>query len=255
MENKLNLLSDSQWEIIKKYLKGHRPRKHSLRTMVDAILHHTRVGGQWRYLESSFPTWQSVYYYFRIWKKNGTLGLIMKELVKLERIRQGRDPYPSAGAIDSQSVKVVAFVSEQTGIDGGKKVNGRKRHLLVDTLGLPLAIEVTAANTPDYLGGFELLAETDPEQQRLQLIRADQHYAKNFKEAAAWFGIEVENTKKPNSKQGFVPQKGRWQVERSFSWMNFYRRLSKDYEKLPESSVAFIQLMFINIILARLAPN
>ena len=134
-------------------------------------------------MESKYPKWQSVYYYYRIWKKQGTLGVIMRELVKLERIRQGREAQASVSAIDSQSVKVVAFVNEETGIDGGKKVNGRKRHLLVDVNGLPLAIHVYSA------------------------------------------------------------------------WTNFYRRLSRDYEKLVESSVAFIQLMFINIILARLQSN
>ena len=228
--------------------------KHDLRNILNAILWITRTGSQWRNMESKYPKWQSVYYYFRIWKKNGSLGLIMSELVKLERIRQGRDPQASAGAIDSQSVKVVAFIDEDKGIDGGKKVNGRKRHLLVDTQGLPLAIHVSSANTADFLGGFELLAQTDKKQERLELIRADQHYAKHFKEAAQWFNIEVEVTKKPNSEKGFVPQTGRWQVERSFAWTNFFRRLSRDYEKLAESSVAFFQLMFISIILARLEP-
>ena len=175
--------------------------------------------------------------------------------MKLERIRQGRDPQASAGAIDSQSVKVVAFLEEETGIDGGKKIHGRKRHILVDTQGLPLAIHLSAANTADFVGGFELLAQIEGEQPRLRLIRADQHYAKTFSEAAQWFDLEVEITQKPPSKQGFVPQKGRWQVERSFAWMNFFRRLSKDYERLAESSVAFIQLMFISIILARLEPK
>ena len=245
-------MRDSQWEIIEKYLKDHHPRKHDLRTIVNALLWITRTGSQWRNMESKYPKWQSVYYYYRTWKKKGTLGLIMSELVKLERIRQGRTGQASAAAIDSQSVKVVAFIKEETGIDGGKKVNGRKRHLLVDVKGLPLAIHVSSANTPDFLGGFELLAQTDGKEKRLKLIRADQHYAKHFKEAAQWFDIEVEITKKPNSEKGFVPQTGRWQVERSFAWTNFYRRLSRDYEKLAESSVAFIQLMFINIILARL---
>ena len=229
MQTKFTEMSDSQWEVIEKYLKQHHPRKHDLRSILNAILWITRTGSQWRNMESKYPKWQSVYYYFRIWKKNGSLELIMSELVKLERIRQGRDPQASAGAIDSQSVKVVAFIDEDKGIDGGKKVNGRKRHLLVDTQGLPLAIHVSSANTADFLGGFELLAQTDEKQKRLKLIRADQHYAKHFKEAAQWFNIEVKVTKKPHSEKGFVPQTGRWQVERSFAWTNFFRRLSRDY--------------------------
>lgn len=255
MQTKFTEMSDSQWEIIEKYLKDHRPRKHNLRMILNGILWITRTGSQWRNMESRYPKWQSVYYYFRIWKKKGVLDLIMRELVKLARINNGRAPQASAGAIDSQSVKIVAFIGKDTGIDGGKKVNGRKRHLLVDTQGLPLAIEVSSANTADFLGGFELLAQIEKEQQQLKLIRADQHYAKTFSEAAHWFGIEVEITKRPNTEKGFIPQKGRWQVERSFAWMNFYRRLSRDYEKLADSSVAFIQLMFINIILQRLEPH
>jgi len=149
----------------------------------------------------------------------------------------------------------VDFLDEETGIDGGKKIHGRKRHLLVDTLGLPLAVHVSSANTGDFLGGFEILAHIEKDQERLKLIRADQHDAKAFAEGAQWFDIEVEVTKKPNSGKGFVPQKGRWQVERSFAWMSFFRRLSKDYERLAESSVAFIQRMFISIILARLEPK
>jgi len=107
----------------------------------------------------------------------------------------------------------------------------------------------------DFLDGFEILAHIEKDPERLKLIRADQYDAKAFAEGAQWFDIEVEVTKKPNSEKGFVPQKGRWQVERSFAWMNFFRRLSKDYERLAESSVAFIQLMFITIILAKLEPK
>lgn len=126
--------------------------------------------------------------------------------------------------------------------------------MLGDTQGLPLAIPVLAANTANFIGGFEILAQIEKVKERLKLIRADQHYAKAFAEGAQWFDIEVEVSKKPNSEKGFVPQKGRWQVERSFSWMSFFRRLSKDYERLAESSVVFIQLMFFTIILARLEP-
>ena len=150
---------------------------------------------------------------------------------------------------------MVAFIKEETGIDGGKKVNGRKRHLLVDTEGLPIAIHVSAANTSDPVGGFDLLAETEYLDGSLKLIRGDQHYGKLFKEAASWYHIEVDTAQKPPTERGFVPQQGRWQVERSFAWTNFFRRLSRDYEKLPCSSVAFFQLMFISIILARLGGS
>ena len=252
MQTKFTDLSDSQWQHIKKYLDFHRPRQLDLRDVFNGILWITRTGSQWRNLDSKYPKWESVYYYYAIWKKRRILDVILRDLVKLERVRQGRNPDASAAAIDSQSVKVVAFVGQETGVDGGKMINGRKRHILVDTLALPLAISVSSANTADFLGGYELLAQVEQNHQNLELIRGAQHYAQQFRQAASWFDIRVETGKRPPSAQGFVPQIGRWQVERSFGWMGFFRRLSKDYEKLPQSSVAFIQLMFITIILARL---
>lgn len=252
MQCKFTELTDYQWQYIENYFKDYQPRKHCLRTIMNAILWITRTGSQWRNLESRYPKWESVYYYFRQWKKKGTLDIVLKKLVEAQRIRLGRSAHPSAGAVDSQSVKIVAFTDQETGIDGGKKVNGRKRHLLVDTEGLPIAIHVSAADISDAVGGFDLLHQAEYLEGKLKLIRADQAYAEKFAGAASWYHFEVEVSKRPNSQKGFIPQKGRWQVERSFSWMNFYRRLARDYERLSASAVAFIQLMFINIILARL---
>lgn len=252
MQCKYTELTDYQWQFIEKNLKAYQPRQHCLRNILNAILWICRTGSQWRNLESRYPKWQSVYYYFRQWKQKGTLDLLLKELVEAERLRLGRKATPSAAAIDSQSVKVVAFTDQHTGIDGGKKVNGRKRHLLVDTQGLPIAIHVSAADVSDAVGGFDLLHQAAYLEGTLKLIRADQAYAEKFAQAASWYSFEVEVSKRPNNQKGFIPQPGRWQVERSFSWMNFYRRLARDYERLPTSAVAFIQLMFINIILARL---
>jgi transposase len=251
MQIKFTELTDSQWQIIENFLAHHKPRQHDLRVIMNAILWITRTGTQWRNLESKYPAWESVYYYFRIWRDQGILKQMLRKLVEYERVRRMRNKKPSAAAIDSQSVRMGLFIHEQTGVDGGKKVNGRKRHLLVDTLGLPIAIHVTSANVHDAKAGDDLLAQTDHVEDVLELIRADQAYAKAFKESASWFHYEVEVAQKPESAKGFVPQKGRWQVERSFAWMNVFRRLSRDFEKLPQSSVAFIQLMFISIILAK----
>lgn len=251
MQIKFTELTDSQWQIIEKFLTHHTPRRHDLRIILNAILWITRTGTQWRNLDSKYPPWASVYYYFRIWRDQGVLKEILRKLVEDERVRKNRSAKPSAAAIDSQSVRMGSFISTETGVDGGKKVNGRKRHLMVDTLGLPIAIHVTSANTHDAKAGDELLAQTDHVKDTLKLIRADQAYAKEFSESASWFYYEVEVNQKPESAKGFVPQKGRWQVERTFAWMNFFRRLSRDFEKLPQSSVAFIQLMFITIILAK----
>jgi putative transposase len=255
MQQKFTELSDSQWQVIEKYVSHHRPRKHSLRKMVDAVLWLTRTGCQWRNLDDRYGKWESVYYYFRLWRDRGILTTILEELVQTERIRQKRSPHPTAVAVDSQSVRIGALIGHEVGLDAGKKVNGRKRHLLVDTLGLPLAIHVSAASESDAEGGNALLVQLNQRDIGVRLIRGDQSYAGRFRQAAGWFDIRVEVASRPYVQKGdnkkFIPHKGRWQVERSFAWMNVFRRLSRDYEKLPASSVAFIQLMFISIILAR----
>lgn len=247
-------LTNSQWKVIEKLVNTGRKRKYSLRKIVNAMLKITRTGTQWRNLEKAYPAWQVIYYYFRKWQREGTYALILGQLVEQERQRQGRLPQASASAVDSQSVKKGSLVSLDTGIDGGKLVNGRKRHLAVDSLGLPLAIHVGSANIADGEAGKELLWQLDKASDRLALIRADSAYKGTFAVCADYYNWKVEITQKSESQQGFVPQTGRWQVERSFAWFNFFRRLSRDYEKTVESSLAFIQLAFIDIILARV-PN
>ena len=133
-------LTDHQWEVIKPFLKNNAPKKLSLRDVVDSIRWLNRTGAQWRNLDSSFPKWQSVYYYHSKWSKDGVSILIMSELSAMERAECDRESTPSLVAVDSQSVKASPCVSEDRGIDGGKKVNGRKRHIAVDTLGLPWAV-------------------------------------------------------------------------------------------------------------------
>lgn len=250
-------LSNSQWKGIEKIVDSGRKRTHKLRRIVNAVLKITRLGMQWRNLEEApyfYPPWQSVYYYFRKWQRNGIWGRLLAVLVEKERIRQGRNKHPSAVAVDSQSVKKGSLISIKTGIDGNKNVNGRKRHLAVDSLGLPLVLHVSAANNNDGKEGIELLWQLEKASSRLELIRADHAYQGYFVECCDYYHWKVEITQKPESTQGFIPQTGRWQVERSFAWFNFFRRLSKDYEKTVESSVAFMQLAFIDILLAR-NPN
>lgn len=207
---------------------------------------------QWRNLDDKYPPWQSVYYYFRKWQKNKTWDKILSKLVQLERVLNDRPPEPSYVAIDSQSTKIGSIIHLEIGVDGNKKIKGRKRHIAVDTLGLPIAIHVSAANKHDGKEGKELLWQLDKASKRLTSISVDGTYKGEFEDNATIYGWEVTITQKPPSEKGFVPQKGRWQVERSFGWFNFYRRLSRDFEKTVESSVAFIQLAFISIILARL---
>ena len=247
-------LTDSHWEIIKELIDNGRKRKNCLRTIVNAILKITRTGCQWRNLDEKYPPWQSVYYYFRKWQKDGTWFNVITLLVQKERKKQGRNKEASACAVDSQSIKIGTFISIENGFDGNKKIKGRKRHLAVDVLGLPLAFFVSAANKNDGIMGIELFPQLDQVSKRLQLIRADKAYNGYFTECAQICKYTVETSQKPPSEKGFVPQTGRWQVERSFGWFNFFRRLSKDYEKTPQSSVTFMQLAFIDIILSRF-PN
>ena len=246
-------LSHSQWQVIKNLFGKERKRKYHLRQIVNAILKITRTGCQWRNLDECYPKWETVYYYFSKWKTTGVWTKVLNHLVELEWLRQERNKKPSRCAVDSQSVKKGSLIIVDTGIDGNKLINGRKRHLVVDALGLPLAIHVGAANIYDGNAGLELLATLEQRVQKGVLICADHAYRGGFEQGALCYDFKVEITQKPPSQQGFIPQPERWQVERSFSWFNFFRRLSKDYEKTPESSVAFIQLAFIDIILARLA--
>ena len=249
-------LTDSQWQDICKFLETGRKRQYSLRFIFDAIRKVIRTGDQWRNVfalneREGLPSWQLLFYYFRKWQKSGILDIILAHLVAKERKRQGKDTQASVSAVDSQSVKKGSFVCLETGIDGGKLVNGRKRHLAVDTLGLPLAIHVSAANKADGKEGFELLWRLDKASEKLHLIRGDSSYGGEFKDAARFYNWTVDTTQRPPSEKGFIPQAGRWQVERSFSWFNFFRRLAKDFEKTTESAVATMQIAFMDIILAR----
>lgn len=250
---KFSELTDSQWQILEKIVDPtKRKRKNCLRAVMNAVLKLTVTGAQWREVDDKYPPWQSIYYYFRKWQKDDTITLVLRHLREEARKKLGREAEPSMVAIDSQSVKKGPLVSKDTGIDGHKCINGRKRHFAVDSIGLPLVIEVTAANVYDGTAGIEMLWKMEKESKRLTLIRSDHAYEGEFKTCAGYYKWEVDVTQKPESQKGFVPQKGRWQVERSFAWLNFFRRLDKDHEKTVQSAVAFNQMAFIIIILANI---
>ncbi|MBC7891573.1 MAG: IS5 family transposase [Sphingobacteriaceae bacterium] len=236
-------------------LNDQRQRWHSLRTMTNAILSVLWSGVQWRKLDSAYPPWQSVYYYYRKWKRSGLFEQLLQTLVVAERRRQGRADTPSRLAFDSQSVKIAPFLNQDKGWDGAKRINGRKRHLGVDSLGLPWGLLVTSAQVSDSAAGCHLAHQVAQRVPDLKVVLADHGYKQSFLDHVArqqptW---RVEIVQKPESAQGFVPQKGRWQVERSFGWLNFRRRLSKDFERLVESAQAMLQLAFISFLLPRLA--
>jgi transposase len=209
-------------------------------------------------MDSKYPPWQTVYYYFRQFKLRGIwpgrrAEELLDQLAINERKRQERESTPSLMAIDSQSVKVVQFVNLETGIDGNKKINGRKITIVVDTLGIPWAVKVSSASQSDNQAGIHALVQLKGKVPRLQKIIGDQGYKTTFVEhTESTYGWKVEIAQKPESQRGFVPQKNRWQVERSFGWLNFRRRLSKDYEKTVESSEAMLQIAYSSILLGRM---
>lgn len=252
MQDCQTALTDSDWKYIQPIVDNGRKRKTCLRMVVNAILHVGRTGTQWRNIDSQYhPHLPVILYYYYQWQHNGVWSRILSALVETFRQKNGDCLKPSRAAIDSQSVKSVPFVSKDKGRDGSKYINGRKRHIAVDKYGLPIAVAVTAANIHDSKAGAELLWQMEGNE-RLELFCLDKAYRGRFLETLNLYGWKGEIEKKPDSATGFVPQKGRWQVERSFAWMNFYRRLSKDYEKTTASAVTFIQMAFINMILTKI---
>jgi len=230
-----------------------RPLELELREVVNAVRYVLRNGVQWRDLPCGLPAWQSVYYHFAQWRELGLWKKINKRLRKRLRKQAGRRKNPSVGIVDSQAMKGSVHVGN--GYDGGKKVDGRKRHLLVDTLGLLITVVVTKANVSDQAGLKELLAIISCKLSRLGLIKADEAYRGHS--FSAWvqqtYRRSLEVVKRPEGVKGFQLQAQRWIVERTLAWLGNYRRLSKDYEVLPKTSEAFIYLAMVDLMTKRLA--
>jgi putative transposase len=252
-------LSDAEWTRLRSYLPSlkaeTRLRTHSLRDVLDAIFYIVRSGCAWRLLPHDFPPWSSVYYHFRRFRLSGLWSLILKGVRADERKRVGKDPQPTAAIIDSQSVKTTEESAHPSGYDAHKNVKGRKRHLLVDTLGLPLSVYVTSADVQDRVGARCLLAGLKPFVPRLKKVWADGAYA--GEKLAGWLeeqgGWELEIIARDREAKGFEVLPKRWIIERSFSWLIRNRRLSKDYERLVQTSETFIEVAMIRLLLRRLA--
>ena len=250
-------LTDAEWQWMKDLIPGEtgggRHRDTDMRQVVNGILYLLRSGCSWRMLPKDFPPYTTVHEYYRRWRKDGTVIRIHDALRRQVRAEAGRDPEPSAGVIDSQSAKTTEVGGEH-GYDAGKKINGRKRHLLVDTMGLVLMVVVHTANIQDRDGARLLLAKAKGLFPRLQRIWADGGYAGKLigwlQETCGWV---LEIIKRSDAVKGFKLLPRRWVVERTFGWLGRYRRLSKDYERLPGSSEAMVYWAMTRLMVRRLA--
>jgi putative transposase len=241
MQEKYERLTDSQWQVMAEFLPVQRKRRINLRHVAEAILWLDRTGAQWRNLPDCFPNSKAVNYYFNKWRRDGTLLKMNIGLNMIRRIKAGKDPNPSLVCADSQSIKAAPMLDQDRGIDGNKKVNGRKRQVLVDTLGLVWGVLVHSANGSDSLFGGTMMIELKDILTRVQKVLVDQAYEGEFMRVCQeHLGLKAEISSKPPSAKGFVPVKWRWVSERTFGWFNFFRRLSKDYERTVENSEAWI---------------
>ncbi len=245
-------LTDSQSKVMEKIINDQRKRKYPLRVILNAILYISRGGIQWRLLPKEYPSWQLVYYYFRKWLTNGLLEEIQTKLREMLREKQGRKSCPSLGIIDSQSIKNSEWGLPDKGFDGNKKIKGRKRHIVVDTLGLLLCVVVTSANIHDSRAAEFILRKMKGKYPRLKKILADGGYLgeKLIRLARSLLQCTFEVvTRKDESGFKVIPK--RWIVERSIGWFNWYRRLSKDYEANMESSEAWVYIASISMMIRK----
>ena len=253
MRSSFQRLTDTQWELIKPFLNWDRKRVLNLREVFDAILYVTRTGLQWRNLsETNFPQWSAVYYYFRKWTKANIIQQINLALNRLERLKNGRSAKPSLGLADSQSVKLSPMIADR-GLDGHKKVNGRKRHILTDVQGRIYRVHVHPANQHDSPEGVNLLNNMSQDLDKLKTIMADKTYRGIFAQAVTNLGLKFEIPERPEGTKGFAVEPKRWVVERSFAWLNFFRRTEKDHERTRENSESFVILANISMVIAKFA--
>lgn len=258
-------LTDEQWAILAPLIppsqttRGGHPRKVDMREVVNTLLYLNRSGCQWDLLPHDLLPKSTVYEYFVQWRDDGTWTKMLAAVREQVRRAVGGEPTPSGACLDSQSGKTPEVGGEDRGYAGGKKIKGRKRHLLVDPLGLLLAVLITSANVDDGAAAPALLAQISPgDYPRLETIFGDNKY--NNPALDAWLaenrpGWRLDLKSRPPGHPGFTPVRKRWVVERTNAWTGRSRRNSKDYERTPASAAAMIQISHLHLMLRKLAPS
>lgn len=244
-------LSDDQWAMISIFFDLERRRKYDLREIVNGILYLVKTGCQWRMIPGDFPTWKMVYYYFSTWKKNSIWEKIHKVLVVKIRKDSGKNEDPSVGIIDAQSVKNTLVSCEDKGFDAGKKIKGIKRHIIVDTLGMILAVVIQGASVQDAVGAPSVIKNMKESWIKVIKIFADGAYRGTLiDKIKIAFNIDIEVIKR-NEQHKFMVLPKRWIVERTFAWIDTNRRNSKNYERLNQTSANMVLISSIRIMLNR----
>jgi putative transposase len=244
-------VSDDQWAIVSKRFDLLRRRKYELREIWNGISYIVKTGCQWRMLPGDFPQWKIVYYYFSVWRSKGIIEDIHDFLVETIRKKSNKSEDPTVGIIDAQSVKNTLVSSEDKGFDAGKKVKGIKRHIIVDTLGLLLAVVIQSASVQDRDGAQSVIEKMQERWIKVIKIFADGGYrGKLIEKIKEAFSIDVQIIKRDESNRFKILPK-RWIVERTFAWIDTNRRNSKNYERLNQTSVAMVHLSAIRIMLNR----
>ncbi|MCK9905109.1 transposase [Parafrankia colletiae] len=251
-------LSDARWELIAPTLHAWQkarldrrptgqPARVDLREVFNALLYLNRTGIPWRYLPHDFPSHATVYFYFAAWRDEGVLTRLGYALTGLARVTEGRAPEPTACVLDTQSVKTSTDVPQTSqGTDAAKKIVGRKRGVVTDTLGLLLAVTVTAAHLSDNTLGIRLLDQATTTWRTIAKTWVDKGFKNTVVEHGATLGVDVEVVPRKTETRGFHVVERRWVVERTLGWLMFHRRLARDYETLPSSSEAMIHLAMID---------
>jgi len=254
-------LTDAQWAIIEPLIPvptTGRPRLVSMREVINTILYLNRSGCQWDMLPHDLPAKSTVYDHFAQWRDDGTWQKILDALRRAVRVAGGHEPSPSLCSIDSQTAKATEY-ADSRGYDGGKKLTGRKRHIIVDKLGLLIVVLVTVASADDGTIAPEVLKQLTAEHQsRLKIILGDSKYRNHSLEN--WLvktsaGYKIQVVSRPLGSTGFVEQPQRYVVERTFAWLGRYRRHSRDYERYTESSEAMVKVSSIHRMLRLLKPD